>query len=474
MIKKILVANRGEIAIRVMRAARESNISTVAIYSEADINSLFVKYADEAFFIGPSSAKESYLNIPAIINTAKTCGADAIHPGYGFLAENAEFAKACEEAEIIFIGPSSQVLELVGSKTSARQVAIDAGIPATPGINDCLDLACVANEIKNIGYPIIIKPADGGGGIGMQVVENEEDLEKALEMSSSIASRAFGKSAVYIEKYLIHPRHIEVQILADSHGNIVHLGERECSIQRMHNKLIEESPSPAVTSEERSRMGKLAVEFARSVGYQGAGTVEFIYSNGHYYFIEMNARIQVEHTVTEMVTGVDIVKEQLRIAADHPLSISQDDVKINGWALECRINAEDPYNNFTPSPGKLSAYRSPGGIGVRVDSGIYNGCAISSYYHPMISKLVVWGRDRDEAIIRMRRALYEYIIIGVSTNIILHKAIMENPRFVAGDLSTDFIEQETTLTEDMKRIQERDQPAVDRLREILKIVSQLN
>ncbi|MDD3192127.1 MAG: biotin carboxylase N-terminal domain-containing protein, partial [Bacilli bacterium] len=328
MIKKILVANRGEIAIRVMRAARESNISTVAIYSEADINSLFVKYADEAFFIGPSSAKESYLNIPAIINTAKTCGADAIHPGYGFLAENAEFAKACEEAEIIFIGPSSQVLELVGSKTSARQVAIDAGIPATPGINDCLDLACVANEIKNIGYPIIIKPADGGGGIGMQVVENEEDLEKALEMSSSIASRAFGKSAVYIEKYLIHPRHIEVQILADSHGNIVHLGERECSIQRMHNKLIEESPSPAVTSEERSRMGKLAVEFARSVGYQGAGTVEFIYSNGHYYFFEMNARIQVEHTVTEMVTGVDIVKEQLRIAAGHPLSISQADVKI--------------------------------------------------------------------------------------------------------------------------------------------------
>ena len=430
MIKKVLVANRGEIAIRVMRAAREIGIATVAVYSEADKDSIFVKYADEAYCIGPSSARESYLNIPTIIGVAKTCGADAIHPGYGFLAENAEFAQACEIAEIIFVGPSSRVLELVGNKTSARQIAAAAGVPVTPGINECVDLAQVENEVEIIGYPVIIKPADGGGGIGMQVVSCRNELKKALEMSSSIAARAFGKGNVYIEKYLEHPRHIEVQILADSHGNIVHLGERECSIQRMHNKLIEESPSPVVTPEIRSRMGKLAVEFARSVNYRGVGTVEFIYSEGHFYFIEMNARIQVEHTVTEMVTGIDIVKEQLSIASGLPLSVTQDEVKINGWSLECRINAEDPFNHFTPSPGALKAYRSPGGIGIRVDSGVYNGFVISPYYHPMISKLVAWGRNRDEVIIRMRRALYEYIIVGVKTNIILHKAIMENPRFI--------------------------------------------
>ncbi|MDD5605466.1 MAG: acetyl-CoA carboxylase biotin carboxylase subunit [Dehalococcoidales bacterium] len=470
MIKKVLVANRGEIAIRVMRAAREIGIATVAVYSEADKDSIFVKYADEAYCIGPSSARESYLNIPTIIGVAKTCGADAIHPGYGFLAENAEFAQACEIAEIIFVGPSSRVLELVGNKTSARQIAAAAGVPVTPGINECVDLAQVENEVEIIGYPVIIKPADGGGGIGMQVVSCRNELKKALEMSSSIAARAFGKGNVYIEKYLEHPRHIEVQILADSHGNIVHLGERECSIQRMHNKLIEEAPSPVVTPEIRSRMGKLAVEFARSVNYRGVGTVEFIYSEGHFYFIEMNARIQVEHTVTEMVTGIDIVKEQLSIASGLPLSVTQDEVKINGWSLECRINAEDPFNHFTPSPGALKAYRSPGGIGIRVDSGVYNGFVISPYYHPMISKLVAWGRNRDEVIIRMRRALYEYIIVGVKTNIILHKAIMENPRFISGDLRTDFIDQEKNLVGDMLRIQERDRASVERLKETFKFM----
>jgi pyruvate carboxylase subunit A len=470
MIKKVLIANRGEIAIRVMRAARESGIATAAVYSEADRDSIFVKYADEAYCIGPSSARESYLNIPVIINTAKTCGADAIHPGYGFLAENAEFAQACESAGITFIGPSSQVLKLAGNKTSARQIAGTAGVPVVPGIDDCSDLSRVESQVELIGYPVIIKPSDGGGGIGMQVVSGKKELRRALEMSSAIASRAFGKGSVYIEKYLAHPRHIEVQILADSHGNIVHLGERECSIQRMHNKLIEESPSPVVTPEMRSRMGKLAVEFARSVNYQGVGTVEFIYSEGNFYFIEMNARIQVEHTVTEMVTGIDIVKEQLRVASGLPLSVTQDEVKINGWALECRINAEDPLNNFTPSPGALKAYRSPGGIGIRVDSGVYNGFVISPYYHPMISKLVAWGRNRDEVIIRMRRALYEYIIVGVKTNIILHKAIMENPNFMAGNLRTDFIEQEKSLAEDMLRIQERDRPAVERLKETFKFL----
>ena len=471
MIKKILVANRGEIAIRVMRAAREFGIKSAAIYSEADADSLFVKYADEAHFIGPSPARESYLNIPAIINTAKTCGADAIHPGYGFLAENAEFAKACEDAGIIFVGPSSQVLELVGSKTSARQVAEEAGVPVIPGINECTDITQIESKVQKIGYPVIIKPADGGGGIGMQVVSSENELRKALETSSLIASRAFGKGEVYIEKYLARPRHIEVQILTDSHGNVVHLGERECSIQRMHNKLIEESPSPVVTPETRTRMCELAVEFARRVNYRGVGTVEFIFSEGHYYFIEMNARIQVEHPVTEMITGIDMVKEQIRIAAGRPLSVTQDDISINGWSLECRINAEDPLNNYTPSPGALKAYRSPGGMGVRVDSGVYNGFVISPYYHPMISKLVVWGRNREEAIIRMRRALYEYIIIGVNTNIILHKAIMENPKFIAGDLHTDFLEQEKTLFEDMLRIKERDRAAVERLKETFKFSS---
>jgi len=468
MINKVLIANRGEIAIRVMRACRESGMATVAVYSEADRDSIFVKYADEAYSIGPAPARDSYLNIPGIIRAARNCGAQAIHPGYGFLAENSEFARACEEAGIIFIGPSSRVLELVGSKTAARTTAEEAGVPTVPGINECTEIELIEQEAEKIGYPVIIKPCDGGGGIGMQVVKSRNELKRSLEMSSAIAARAFGRGKVYIEKYLEHPRHIEVQLLADSYGNIIHLGERECSIQRMHNKLIEESPSPVVTPELRCRMGQQAIDFARKVGYRGAGTVEFIYSRGQFYFIEMNARVQVEHTVTEMVTGIDIVKEQLRIAAGLPLSVSQEDVKINGWSIECRINAEDPLNNFAPSPGRLTGYRSPGGIGIRVDSGVYNGFVISPYYHPMISKLVAWGRNREEVILRMRRALYEYIIVGVKTNIILHKAILENPRFVSGDLGTHFIGQENSLVDDMRRIEERDRAAVERLKETFK------
>ncbi|MBN1369201.1 MAG: acetyl-CoA carboxylase biotin carboxylase subunit [Dehalococcoidaceae bacterium] len=468
MINKVLVANRGEIAIRIMRACRESGIATVAVYSEADRDSIFVKYADEACSIGPAPARDSYLNIPGIIKAALNCGAQAIHPGYGFLAENSDFARACEEAGIIFIGPSSRVLELVGCKTAARTTAQEAGIEIVPGINECTEPDIIEQEAEKIGYPVIIKPCDGGGGIGMQVVKSRSELKRSLEMSSAIASRAFGRGKVYVEKYLEHPRHIEVQILADSCGNIIHLGERECSIQRMHNKLVEEAPSPVITPEIRQQMGRQAVDFARKVGYLGAGTVEFIYSGGRFYFIEMNARIQVEHTVTEMVTGIDIVKEQLRIAGGLPLSVSQQEVKLNGWSIECRINAEDPLNNFTPSPGRLSGYRSPGGIGIRVDSGVYNGFMISPYYHPMISKLVAWGRNREEVILRMRRALYEYIIVGVKTNIILHKAILENPRFVSGDLGTHFIGQESSLFDDMRRIEERDRAAVERLKETFK------
>ncbi len=464
MISKVLVANRGEIAIRVMRACHEAGISTVAVYSEADKDSLFVKYADEACQIGPGPARGSYLDIESILKAARKTGAQAIHPGYGFLAENPHFARSCEDSGITFIGPASRVLELVGSKTTARNIATDAGVPVVPGIEDCSDFNLCSRQIESMGYPVIIKPAEGGGGIGMQVVRSKNELKRALETSMAIAASAFGRQNLYIEKYLDRPRHIEVQILADNHGNTVHLGERECSIQRMHNKLVEEAPSPAVTPRIRSEAGQMAIDFARNIDYRGAGTVEFMYCEGRFYFLEMNPRVQVEHTVTEMVTGIDIVKEQLRVASGLPLSMRQEDVTFNGWAIECRINAEDPLNNFAPSPGKLTGYRSPGGIGIRVDSGVYNGAAITHFYHPMISKLLAWGRDRSEAITRMRRALYEYIIAGVKTNVILHKAIMENPDFVSGRLSTEFLALNNGLIEDMLRIEQRDSKATERLK----------
>jgi pyruvate carboxylase subunit A len=464
MIKRILVANRSEIAIRVMRACRELGITSIAIYSEADKESLFAKYADEAYYIGPAPAAESYLNIKKIIEVAKACGADAIHPGYGFLSENPNFALACERARIKFIGPSSGVIELMGNKIAARLEMKSARVPVVPGTDDVVTSIEEAKGIAlTIGYPVIIKPAGGGGGIGMTIVREETELLKAMENSQRIANRSFGLADVYIEKYIENPRHIEFQILADAYGNVIHLGERECSIQRRHQKLIEESPSPVLTPELRAEMGAAAVKAAKWVDYEGAGTIEFLYSNGKYYFLEANTRVQVEHAVTEMVTGIDLVKEQIKIASGQKLGIKQSEVQPRGWAIECRINAEDPLNRFLPSPGKIRGYRSPGGIGVRVDSGVYTRYTIPHIYDPMISKLIVWGRNREETISRMRRALYEYIILGVKTNLPFHKAVMESPRFIAGELSTHFIEQETGILEEMKRIIEREKPFVDRL-----------
>jgi len=456
VVNKILIANRGEIAIRVMRACREMGIVSVAIYSEADKEALFAKYADEAYCIGPPPATASYLNIQKVIEVAKESGADAIHPGYGFLAENPTFALACEEEGIKFIGPSSRVLELMGDKVRARRKMIKAGVPVVPGMDECVAEFGQARDIANeIGYPVIIKPSGGGGGIGMTIVANKGELANALKSTQAIAKTTFGLRDVYIEKYLSNPRHIEFQILGDSKGNTIHLGERECSIQRRHQKLIEESPSPAVTPAMRAKMGEIAANAARFVGYEGAGTMEFLFSDGRFYFLEVNARIQVEHPVTEMVTGIDIVKEQIRIASGLALSIRQEEVRINGWSIECRVNAEDPLDDFAPSPGKLKNYRSPGGIGVRADSGVYTHYSIPPFYDPMISKLVSWGKDRNEAIKRMRRALYEYVIVGVKTNIPFHMAVMENPRYVEGELDTGFIDRETGLFDHIERILEQ-------------------
>jgi pyruvate carboxylase subunit A len=463
-ITKVLVANRGEIAIRVMRACRELGLISVAVYSAADENALFAKYASEAYYIGPAPATESYLNIKKLIEVAQQCGAQAIHPGYGFLAENPNFAYACERAGIKFVGPSSKVIELMGNKIAAKQEMRRIHVPVIPGTTDCINDFEQAREVaRQYGYPLLVKPSSGGGGIGMARANSEEELKQAVESSRAIALKTFGDGELYIEKYLVNPRHIEFQILGDAYGNVVQLGERECSIQRRHQKLIEESPSPALTPELRREMGENAVKIGKAIKYEGPGTMEFLFAGGQYYFVEANTRIQVEHPVTEMVTGVDIVKEQLCIAMGMPLSFKQEDIKHNGWAIECRINAEDPLHNFAPCPGKLSGYRSPGGIGIRVDSGVYNRYVIPPYYDPMISKLVAWGRDRNEAILRMRRALYEYIIVGVKTNIPFHKAVMENPRFVSGDLSTSFIEKETTLMDDMKNIMAREQDLENKL-----------
>jgi pyruvate carboxylase subunit A len=464
MIKKILVANRGEIAVRVMRACREMGIPSVAVFSEADRDALFARYADESCPIGPAAAIHSYLNIPAILEKAKETGSDAVHPGYGFLAENPKFASACEREGIRFIGPSSRILELLGDKVAARRELQKAGIPVVPGTNECVDGYEHARGLaETIGYPIILKPAGGGGGIGMTIVEDEGSLHKALESTQRIAGTTFGLSEVYMEKYLPNPRHIEFQILADSGGNVIHLGERECSIQRRHQKLIEESPSTALAPELRAKMGRLAADAAKWVRYEGAATVEFLFSKGKFYFLEVNARIQVEHPVTEMVTGIDIVKEQIRIASGLPLSLRQEDVVIRGSAIECRINAEDPWNGFVPAPGKINRHQSPGGAGIRVDSGVCGPSVISPFYDPMIAKLIAWGGDRNEAIRRMQRALYEYVVDGVQTNIPFHRAVMENERFAAGDLGTHFIERETGLIDDMKRIGERERTLRDKL-----------
>jgi pyruvate carboxylase subunit A len=467
MFKKILVANRGEIAIRVMRACREMGIKSVAVYSDVDRQALFANYADEAYYLGPSPASESYLNISKIISIAKEAQAEAIHPGYGFLSENPNFAQACEQEGINFIGPSSRTLELAGNKIMTRQIMAKAGIPVIPGTRGRIkDLAQAARFSKSIGYPVILKPAFGGGGIGMRVIEKDDELLSALEAAQTLARQAFGDDEVFIEKYLPHPRHIEFQIVGDERGNIIHLGERECTIQRRHQKILEEAPSPIMTRALRQEMGRVAVDAARALNYTNAGTMEFIYSEGKFYFLEVNARIQVEHAITEMITGVDLAMEQIKIAAGLPLEIYPEDVNLNGWAIECRINAEDPLNNFAPCPGKLAGYRSPGGVGIRVDSGVHTRYVIPPYYDPMISKLIIWGRNRQETIERAKRALYEYIIVGVSTNIPFLKAVINNPSFIKGEMTTHFIEEERDLFQDMLRIIDQEKSLQEKLETI--------
>ncbi len=431
-----------------MRACRELDVKTVAVYSEVDKNALFAKYADEAYCIGPAPASGSYLNMDNILDVAHKTGTEGIHPGYGFLAENPEFAARCEKQGIIFIGPTSRAIESVGSKIAAKKTMSAAGIPVIPGSeNGITDFDEALDIAERIGYPVIVKASAGGGGIGMKVVRKNTDLIQMIESARSVAKSTFGDATVFIEKYLEEPRHIEFQILADTFGNIIHVGDRECSIQRRHQKLIEESPSPIMTSELRERMGTDAVKAAAAINYTNAGTIEFLYSRGSYYFLEMNTRLQVEHPITEVVTGVDLAKEQLRIASGEELSYRQEDIRQTGWAIECRLNAEDPLNNFTPAPGKLRRYRSSGGPGVRVDSGVHTGYTITPFYDSLISKLTVWGRNRNEAIARMKRALYEYIIVGVTTNISFHKAVMNNEYFRRGELTTHFIEDHDIIAE---------------------------
>ncbi|MDI9480223.1 MAG: acetyl-CoA carboxylase biotin carboxylase subunit [Syntrophomonadaceae bacterium] len=442
MFTKVLIANRGEIAVRIIRACRELNIPTVAVYSTADRNSMHVLLADESVCIGEAAANQSYLNLANIISAAKNTGADAIHPGYGFLAENAYFAALCQTHDLKFIGPTAQVIEMMGDKVQAREVASQAGVPLVPGSSGAINSFEEARQVADkIGYPIMIKASAGGGGKGMRLAHNEASLKEALQTARLEAGTAFGNDEIYMEKYIEEPRHIEIQILADEHGNIVHLGERDCSLQRRNQKLLEESPSTLLDEELRTRMGTVAVELARAAGYTSAGTAEFLVDkNRNFYFIEMNTRIQVEHPVTELVTGIDIVKEQIRIATGMPLTIQQEDVVLRGWAMECRINAEDPDHDFRPSPGRVERYYQPGGPGVRVDSSIYTGYTIPSYYDSMVAKLIVWGTDRDEAIARMKRALHEFTIEGIKTTIPFHLQVLNNAFFQKGEVYTNFIQ----------------------------------
>jgi len=442
LFRKILIANRGEIAVRVERACREMGIRTVAVYSEVDRHALHVRYADEAYLIGPPPAGESYLVIDKIIDVAKRSGAEAVHPGYGFLAENPVFAERCEKEGIKLIGPSAHAMRTMGSKTLARKTVRAAGVPVVPGtVEPIATEEEVFRVAGDIGFPIMLKATAGGGGKGLRLVRREEDLRSSLRMAKSEAKSAFSDDSVYIEKYIENPRHIEIQILGDRHGNYVHLGERECSIQRRHQKVIEESPSVVITPEVRVAMGKVAIDAGRAANYEGVGTVEFLVDKDiNFYFLEMNTRLQVEHPVTEMVTGVDIVKEQIRIAAGERLSLRQEDVKQSGHAIECRVYAEDPDRNFMPCPGLITSLRTPGGPGVRDDSGVFEGFEIPIYYDPIISKLVVWGKDRQEAVVRMKRALGEYIVTGVKTTIPFHIRVMNNQHFLEGTFDTNFID----------------------------------
>ncbi len=440
MFKKVLIANRGEIAVRLIRACRELGIPSVAIYSEADRNALHVKCADEAYCVGPPPSAESYLVMDRIIEVAKDTGVDGIHPGYGFLAENPVFAQRCEDNGITFIGPSPAAIEMMGHKTIARATMMKADVPVVPGTELIEDDAELAARAMEMGLPVMVKAAAGGGGKGMRVIFEEKEMKGAIRAARSEATSAFGDGSVYVEKYVEEPRHIEFQILADKHGNVVHLFERECSIQRRHQKVIEEAPSMALDDDLRERMGKAAVEAARAAGYWSAGTVEFLIDKDkNFYFLEMNTRLQVEHPVTEFITGIDIAKEMFSIASGEKLSITQEDVRMNGWSIECRVYAEDPYNNFLPSPGKILALRIPNGPGVRDDSGVYAGYEVPLYYDPMISKLCTWGRDRTEAIARMKRALDEYVVKGIKTTIPFHLKVMDNEHFISGDITTSFI-----------------------------------
>ncbi len=442
MFTKVLVANRGEIAIRVFRTLREMGIASVAVYSEADRDSPFVARADEAYLIGPGPSAESYLRGDVIIDVALRSGAQAVHPGFGFLAENAGFARGCAEAGLVFVGPPPDAIEAMGSKTSAREVMAAAGVPIVPGGTEAVATSEEARRIaEEIGYPVAIKAAAGGGGKGIRTVRVADELEAAYASARREGAAYFGDDAVYLERYLDDPRHVEVQVLADAHGNVIHLGERDCTIQRRHQKIVEETPSPAVSPELRERIGAIAVDAARAVGYVGAGTVEgLLAADGSWYFLEMNTRLQVEHTVTEMVTGLDLVREQVWIAGGRPLGWAQADVRLYGHAIQCRINAEDPAAGFVPTPGRVTRYREPSGPGVRVDSGVVEGTVISELYDPMVAKLIVWDEDRDLARRRMLRALGEFEVGGVATLIPLHQAIMAHPEFEAGGTMRDFVE----------------------------------
>ncbi len=444
MFKKILIANRGEVAMRIIYACRELGIKTVAVYSEADENSLHVRFADEDVCIGPARSADSYLNVPAVISAAEVTGADAIHPGYGFLSESAYLAEVCEACHIKFIGPDPQVIRLMGDKARARRVMKKAGVPILPGSDGPIDSEERALKLaKDIGYPVIVKATNGGGGRGMRVVRAAGELVQAVKTAQREAEAAFGVGDVYIEKYVESPRHIEFQILGDTHGNVVHLGERECSIQRRHQKLLEESPSPALTEKMRRKMGSIVIDAARAVHYTNAGTFEFLMDpQGNFYFMEANTRLQVEHPVTEMVTGIDIVKEQIRIAAGAKLGFKQSEVVFTGHSIECRINAEDP-DTFVPSPGLIRVFSVPGGPGVRVETFAHNDCTITPYYDSMIAKLIVHGRDRAEAIARMKRTLEMTVIEGIKTSIPLHLKVLGDPDFVAGKVSTSFMERYT-------------------------------
>ena len=443
MFSKILIANRGEIALRIIRACHELGIATVAVYSEADRDSLHVRFADEDVCVGPASATESYLNIPRIIAAAEITGAEAIHPGYGFLAENARFAEICESCNIAFIGPSHNSISLMGDKSRARETLLSEGIPTTPGSDGVVENSDQALDIaSDLGYPVIIKASAGGGGRGMRIAEDEVSLVQGFVTAQNEADKAFSDSRLYIEKFLVKPRHIEIQVLADHFGNVIHIGERDCSLQRRHQKVVEESPSPAVDEELRQQMGDVAIRICKAVGYHSAGTIEFLLDiNRNFYFMEMNTRIQVEHPVTEMVSGIDIIKEQIQVAAGQELSLRQEDVRLEGHSIECRINAEDPDNSFMPCPGKITGYHVPGGPGIRVDSHAYGEYMVPPYYDSLLAKLITHGKNRQEAIAKMRRALNEFVVEGIPTTIPLQQNIMDDDGFTKGDFHTGYLDE---------------------------------